>query len=303
MRPLQAVRPRRGFTLIELLVVIAIIAVLIALLLPAVQQAREAARRTQCKNNLKQIGLAVHTYHDTYDCASGTFLDGHCSVSVALLPFLEQGNLFDIYDSDLPWDHPDNLASMKGRMPRVYVCPSSPDGGEETPTGYQTNDYNFVRNATDWAGAQSFWEFGSPSNKFSEVTDGLSNTMMINESASRAAWYVHGVRYPAGEGNYSYPSIRDWGGSMEAWTGTGEGWMSPTLIILQGPGVPPEINWFTGSDVVNVSNHYGGPYSFHPGGCHIALGDGSVRFMAETTAAEVIAAATSRNGGEAEPLP
>lgn len=102
---------RRGFTLIELLVVIAIIAVLIALLLPAVQQAREAARRTQCKNNLKQIGLALHNYHDAHDCFppgqirgwNGSFDSGNGFAWGALiLPFMDQANLYNLLNPSIP---------------------------------------------------------------------------------------------------------------------------------------------------------------------------------------------------------
>src|SRR5688500_4365529 len=117
---------RRGFTLIELLVVIAIIAVLIALLLPAVQQAREAARRTQCRNNLKQIGLALHNYHDVHNtfpmgyCAGMTYVDGASDTSPGwswatyILPQLDQGPLYNQFN----WSAaPDTVAAIQKNLP------------------------------------------------------------------------------------------------------------------------------------------------------------------------------------------
>jgi prepilin-type N-terminal cleavage/methylation domain-containing protein len=225
---------QHGFTLIELLVVIAIIGILIALLLPAVQKIREAAARMQCFNNLKQIGLAMHNYHDTTgglpsahieNCPPGTKTgtESVCSYfsgwNLDILPYLEQGNLLNIYNNTVPNTHPLN-AGFRTQAVKIYTCPSdtrgnqvygpetlAPDGRGQTnpPTLYMSGSYKVMtgigRTSTTntWGG---YWDevqdaagfnpagkgafhgdgySGLKPERFASITDGLSNTIFVGE--------------------------------------------------------------------------------------------------------------------------
>ncbi|MCA8992725.1 MAG: DUF1559 domain-containing protein [Planctomycetaceae bacterium] len=233
-------RSRKGFTLIELLVVIAIIAVLIALLLPAVQQAREAARRSQCKNNLKQLGLAIHNYHDVYKTvpmASGR--DGgpggrRQSGFVGMLPYIDQAPLYNLianggtrasvngstnYNgfSFVPWDN--NHKAVVTQIP-MLLCPSDSDTTAQNPR--KKANYAFSRGDTCWdhspnwngnggRGIRGFFVGGhnngnGGTRRFRDVTDGLSNTIAMSEKvkAKNGSIYVRDGVIARGPAQSSY---------------------------------------------------------------------------------------------------
>jgi len=280
----------RGFTLVELLVVIAIIGVLVALLLPAVQAAREAARRTQCSNKLRQLALACHNYHDTLLtlpsgginlstltganwCSTGALEHTRAPWSVLILPYIEEGNLYDKFkfgeqftsSSNVPGSAT-NDALFKLNNPK-FQCPSSAistrstnntdyfavQGGGPTPDcSTQGGTRVFYKNGA------MFWRSGIT---LAAITDGTSNTYLLGET-----------RYcltPSGRPDGFHAG---WASGLKS-----DAYGAP-MVLAAAKEQPNSIKQHGGNtDTLNIHSRLFG--SFHPAGLHMAMADGSVQFV------------------------
>ncbi|ADB15290.1 protein of unknown function DUF1559 [Pirellula staleyi DSM 6068] len=314
----------RGFTLVELLVVIAIIGVLVALLLPAVQAAREAARRMSCSNNLKQLGLAAHNFHDTTNALPSSVRPGGLTTSpriaglTFLLPFIEQGNAYNAYDQTKNWSDPVNLAVTSKQIPG-FLCTSTPDpkrlDGLPEASPWAANlvavtDYSptigvdqrlVTAGLVDFAGDGVLTKNGQP--RLADITDGTSNTLLYAESAGRPNLYRRGKLI----GNLPNRRVNAGGWARPASDFSLDG---SSLDGATLPG-PCPINCTNGEDVGSASfphSYYGSEgtaeaYSFHPSGINVALADGSVRFLSSSINIREFAKLVTRAQGEVAQLP
>ena len=310
-----------AFTLVELLVVIAIIGILIALLLPAVQAAREAARRAQCSNNLKQIGLALHNYHDTHRTfpafAFMTLASEHgdgfeykVDWVVNILPYMEMQALYDQYDPYYTWCHEENQETVTTRL-APFECPSTPGGTglldtDKMSSGVLAINPNATAWSADYGGNQGhrcslllpeqassatarrglFYRALKGWQRMADVRDGTTNTIAVWESAGRDKPYLFGQVWYDSDGNLKtiYPEQQSWAGgnAFFCYSWSRDGTQNG------------------GSYVINATNQNTSPYSFHPGGINVAAADGSVHFVSETMNNLAFLALLTVDGGDYE---
>ncbi len=310
----------RGFTLVELLVVIAIIGILIALLLPAVQSAREAARRIQCVNKMKQLGLALHNYHSAHGCFASGYISNKATTgsswcygesscknhgapwTVLVLPYLEQAALYDSFDfrktftstSHCPADgsYSSNNHLVWETPLSIYQCPSDPNSQGDV------NNINYlgVQGGGDYSEApcktnsRVFFLNGvlyhNSKTRISQIPDGSSNVFLLGETR-----YIPTPPHrPDGKTYGGWAS----GPRMDTSGTNPYSLAAATLQINSVEGSGGDPNTRVPDMYYQMSKLFG---SFHSGGCNFTMGDGSVHFVSETINLEVYQAIAVRNDG------
>ena len=303
---------RSGFTLVELLVVIAIIGILVGLLLPAVQAAREAARRMQCSNNVKQLALAFHNYHDTfkkfpryqYNVAGASSWLGHGAMS-RLLPFIEQSNLANLINYNQGWDAGTNNSQVRRAKIAAFNCPSDipfPD----TAFGGINYAVNAGSRRDIYSTGSSIPASGVFARSFetgmAEITDGTSNTVMVAEflhgdNSGSTATRARDFTQPLALATDAFPTaaeVETAGVACNALlagyqvSNAGRDWLSsiPGQIVI-GTAAPPNwkhVNCCTGGGFGYACDRQGlvPSRSLHTGGVTIGMGDGSVQFVTDS---------------------
>jgi prepilin-type N-terminal cleavage/methylation domain-containing protein/prepilin-type processing-associated H-X9-DG protein len=299
-------RKADGFTLVELLVVIAIIGILVALLLPAVQSARESGWRTQCQNNMRQVAQAALTYENQFKKIPPARGSGAHSFFAYVLPFLEERNVANNYQlkPTTAWNHAVNDSAEPARLASraplpIFICPSV--GEIRLARGkYPVSDYTVIIEVAE--GLYNRYRANQPRppgrppvnrtalvmnrdfRRVAKVLDGMAQTILLGECAGRPDVYNHlkqKVRTnPASEGGWADPENEI---TLHGWTIPGTSTPSVMNALNEHYGVGDDV----GSEL----------YSFHPGGCNFAFGDGTVRFIPETVEPDVfISLVTAADG-------
>ncbi len=296
--PHQHTKPR-AFTLVELLVVIAIIGILVSLLLPAIQASRESARRTQCSNNLKQLGVALHNFASANRDA---FPPGRRNAptsygwSVFLLEYLEQSALERDFDRNASFYDPVNQPVVQTPL-SVFQCPSDPGGNELFELRWYNTNQPFAPPAygyaTDYFACYGVWDasYGGATERdgifqnnevrpLAAILDGTSHTILLFEQAGRPSQWCNGSLVPGyNQANGS------WWGAWAAFNGA------------QLQGYDDSCTQSIGTCAINCNNGRG-VYAFHPGGANVLMADASVHLLSEATTVDVLYALATRATGE-----
>jgi len=319
---------RRGFTLVELLVVIAIIGILVALLLPAIQAAREAARKTACTNNLKQLGLALQNYVCDHKVlppgavnasADNNYQTGKHSGFVFILPYLEESAIHDAYDLSQPWTSPNN--QLVGQTPiDSLLCPSNksevPESGgvPGAPTDYAFSKGPLAYFCSTELDGRGAFDVNSKI-RFGQITDGTSKTFAMGEAASNPdltaesicvgekEWMGQAWAKGNFDGGCSGPHLGGHG-SVLAVTSQNPGYdgefltSDDQLATLNSEPVRASIDFKQGDDCHDFQDRVRGFFAYHPGGAHFVMVDGSVHFINDSISPAVYRALSTIAEGE-----
>jgi prepilin-type N-terminal cleavage/methylation domain-containing protein len=258
---------RRGFTLVELLVVVAIVGILLMLLLPAVQAARESARRCQCANNLRQIGLAVLQYEMIYKkLPPPRHNHPEYSIHVLLLPYLELNQIHKRFHYNLDFDDPLNRPVSESDIP-MFVCPTTPGrrhyaadyascGLIQKPVVQTLLDAGRIKPRLEYK-SMLYIFYDTDVVRLRDIKDGLSQSLLFFEDAGRPTRYQHRQIV---------------GGKTE-----GAGWADPDNYYVVQNQILQDYGCYDGMPFINCTN-CNDNYSFHPNGCNFGYGDSTVRF-------------------------